>query len=224
MPTKVRVMVGGMVYHVLNRANGRMRPFEDRGDYQAFLRVLSEAHEQVAMRTIDFAVMPNHWHLVLWPREDGDLPAFMHWLSLTHSKRWHGAHGTTGRGHIYQGRYRSFPVEEDQHYLRVCRYVQRNALRAGLVARAEDWQWSSLWARTHHHAETLAFLSDGPRAWPDGWLDMVNSDENTDETDAIRTCISRRSPFGNPQWAALTAERLGLTSTLRPRGRPRKNG
>jgi putative transposase len=81
--------------------------------------------------------MPNHWHLVLWPRKKGELSEFMRWLTVTHTQRWHASHRTSGTGPLYQGRFKSFPIEDDDHLLAVVRYVERNALRAKLVARAE---------------------------------------------------------------------------------------
>ena len=97
--------------------------------------------------------MPNHWHLVLWPRQDRDLSRFMGWLTLTHTQRWHAHRGTGGTGHVYQARFKSFPVQADEHFLTVCRYVERNALRAKLVKRAADWRWCSLWRRAHGDEE-----------------------------------------------------------------------
>ncbi|HUV70627.1 MAG TPA: transposase, partial [Terracidiphilus sp.] len=140
MPRWPRAAIGGTVYHVLNRANARMQIFDNRGDYELFEQVLAEAHRRVAMRTISYCLMPNHWHLVLWPRKDGDLSEFMRWLTVTHTQRWHACRGTAGSGHVYQGRFKSFPVADDGHYLTVCRYVERNALRAGLAERAEQWR------------------------------------------------------------------------------------
>ena len=138
------VAEGGLVYHALNRANARQTIFDDDGDYEAFERVLAEAVDRHVMRLLAYCVMPNHFHLVLWPRADGDLSRFMRWLTLTHTQRWHAHHHTAGTGHLYQGRFRSFPVQDDGHLLTLCRYVERNALRAGLVGRAEDWRWGSL--------------------------------------------------------------------------------
>jgi len=215
-----RVRIGGIVYHVLNRSTAGMRLFAENGDYAGFEKVLREAHEQVPMRTIAYCLMPNHWHMVLWPVRDGELSSFMHWLMGTHTKRWHAAHDTTGTGHIYQGRFKSFPVEDDRHYLTVCRYVDRNALRAGLVSRAEDWRWGSLWRRTSGDPEQKAMLSDGPREWPDRWLDMVNTDQADDALNGIRTCIKRSRPYGSNHWVQQTCDRLGLPS--RPPGRPKK--
>jgi putative transposase len=138
--------LGGFAYHCLNRGNGRAAIFRKDGDYQAFERVLAESLEHVpGMRLVVYCLMPNHWHLVLWPRRDGELSDFLHWLTLTHTQRWHAHHHEVGGGHLYQGRFKSFPIHEDEHFLTVCRYVERNALRARLVAKAEAWRWGSLW-------------------------------------------------------------------------------
>ncbi|KPJ53290.1 MAG: hypothetical protein AMS16_05415 [Planctomycetes bacterium DG_58] len=222
MPRRPRVSVGGMVYHVLNRANGRMPLFESPRDYDAFEKVLLEAHEHVSMRTLAYCVMPNHWHFVLWPHEDGDLPKFMQWLTLTHTQRWHLAHETTGNGHVYQGRYKSFPIQSDKHYLTVCRYVERNALRAGLVHRAEEWPWGSLGGRTSGRSGQINVLSDGPMDWPDGWLEMVNQPMSEREEEALRRCLLRSRPFGTRSWVATTFQLLGLPAQPARVGRPRR--
>ena len=145
MPRIARQAAGGYVYHVINRGVGRMRLFEKQADYAAFERVLARTQEQEAMRLLGWCVMPNHWHLLAWPREDGALGRFMQRLTVTHARRWQEHTQRVGEGHVYQGRYKSFPVQSDEHFLAVLRYVERNALRAGLVERAEDWRWGSLW-------------------------------------------------------------------------------
>ncbi len=132
---------------MLNRANARMTIFEKDRDYEAFERVLGEAVDKYGTRLLSYCLMPNHWHLVLWPKEDGELSRFTGWLTLTHTQRWHAHHGTSGSGHVYQGRFKSFPVQDDEHFYTVCRYVERNPLKAKLVASAEDWRWSSLHLR-----------------------------------------------------------------------------
>ena len=124
------------MFHVINRGNGRMTIFDDESDYAAFERVMAETMERKPMRLLAYCLMPNHWHLVLRPRKDGDLGRFMQRLTVTHVRRWHEHRHTAGEGHLYQGTYKSFLVAQDEHYLSVCRYVERNALRAGLVPRA----------------------------------------------------------------------------------------
>ena len=222
MGRPLRVTLGGLVYHVLNRANAGVRIFEDASDYGAFERVLAQAHEGLPMRILSYCVMPNHWHLVLWPRQDGDLSRFVGWLTLTHTQRWHAHRASGGSGHLYQGRFKSFVVQTDDHLLSVCRYVERNPLRAGLVTSAEDWRWGSLWRRRFGDAAGKALLSQWPVDRPPDWLARVNRPETAPELDALRRSVNRGQPFGSGTWMARTAQRLGLASTMRPRGRPRK--
>ena len=139
MPRSARVAPGGLVFHVLNRGNDRRPIFDGPGDYEAFVRILAETQERQPMRLLAYCLMPNHWHLLLWPERGGQLGAFLQRLTTTHVRRWHLHRHSVGRGHLYQGSYKSFPVQDDEHFYRVCRYVERNALRANLVARAQDW-------------------------------------------------------------------------------------
>jgi putative transposase len=210
---------------VLNRGNGREAIFLKDGDYEAFERILAEALEHVpGMRLLSYCLMPNHWHLVLWPRHNGELSDFMHWLTLTHTQRWHAHNHNVGGGHLYQGRFKSFPIEANEHLLTVCRYVERNALRAGLVKRAQAWIWCSLARRGMPEQAGRPVLSPGPVPWPDDWLALVNRPQSEAEVAALRRCVQRGQPFGAEAWTKRTAARLGLASTLRARGRPKKRG
>jgi putative transposase len=219
MPRRPRCADANFAYHVLNRAVGQARLFDKSGDYIAFERVLGEAQGWQSMRLLAYCVMPNHWHLVLWPERDGDLSEYLRWLTVTHTQRWHAHRGTAGTGPIYQGRFKSFPIQEDEHLLTVCRYVERNPLRARLVSRAEAWPWSSLYRRLHGGGPPLA---SWPMAEPPGWLDIVNRPETEAELQAMRRSVVRGSPLGDEAWRRDTAERLGLQATLRPLGRPRR--
>src|ERR1051325_2400699 len=147
MPRGRRNACGGVIYHVLNRAVARIKIFRSQGDYLAFERTLEEAHRRLAVPILAYCVMPTHWHLVLYPKRDGDLSEFMYWLTLTHVQRWRTSHDTIGDGPLYQGRFKSFAIQDDSHLLTVLRYVERNPLRARLVRRAEEWKWSSLHRR-----------------------------------------------------------------------------
>src|SRR5262249_49194666 len=155
MPRRLRAAAGGFVYHVLNRAVGRARLFDKSADYAAFEKVLRQAQDWKPMRLLAYCAMPNHWHMVVWPRQAGDLSELLRWHMVTHTQRWHAHHHTSGTGPLYQGRFKSFPIEADEHLLTVCRYVERNPLRAGLVTQAETWRWSSLWHRVHESEDGL---------------------------------------------------------------------
>jgi len=210
------------VYHVLNRAVGRMALFENDEDYAAFERVLGEAVQRLDPRLLAYCLMPTHWHLVLYPRGDGDLSEFMRWLTVTHTQRWHAHEQTVGTGPVYQGRFKSFPVQRDEHLLTLLRYVEGNALQAGLVERAQDWRWSSLWARREGDDDLQAMLSNWPVAEPTQWLRTVNRGLDESELEAVRQCVQKDRPYGGDRWMTRTAAKLGLESSLRSPGRPRK--
>ncbi len=223
MPRAARYAPGGYVFHVLNRAVARLPLFEKMGDYVAFMRVMAEAHEQHPIRILSYCIMPNHWHMVLSPKHDGDLTEFVRWMTHTHTMRWHAQHHTAGTGHLYQGRFKSFPIESNKHLYTVLRYVERNALRANLVKRAEGWRWSSLWARHFGDEEARALLSAWPITAPAHWLRHVNAAQTEAELKALRRSVVRGTPFGSDTWVLKTAAKLGLEWTTRPRGRPKKH-
>jgi len=216
MGRPLRAAPGDTVYHVLNRANARMTLFEDDGDYLAFQRVLAEACDRVGMRLLAYCVMPNHWHLVVWPRGDGDLSRFMNWLTLTHTQRWHRHRNSVGNGHVYQGRFKSFPIETSEYLLTVCRYVERNPVRAGLVTRAEHWRWSSA------ASSKGATLHQWPIPRPQAWAEWVNADEHHEQVEALRRSVVKGQPFGSEPWTKQMVTRWNLGMTLRERGRPPK--
>ncbi|MEN6494624.1 MAG: transposase [Thermoguttaceae bacterium] len=220
MPRTARAAVGGICYHVLNRGNGRAEVFHKDEDYAAFLKLLREAQERVPMRLLGYCLMPNHFHLVVWPYEDGDLSRWMQWLLTSHVRRYHRHYHSSG--HVWQGRFKAFPIESDEHLLTVLRYVERNPVRAkGIpVRKAERWPWSS--AGNPGKDVERPELDPGPVPRGADWLDWVNRPLSDAELTALRTSVNRGTPFGHAHWQQRTAARLGLQSTLRPRGRPRK--
>jgi putative transposase len=218
MPRRPRFSTGGYVFHVLNRAVGRQQIFRTDDDYSAFLAVLKEAGQRVLMRLLSYCMMPNHWHLLLWPQGDDDLSEYMRWLTVTHTQRWHAYHQTSGTGPVYQGRFKSFPVQEDDHLLTVGRYIERNPLRAHLVSVAEQWRWSSLWQIVNERADVT--LAAWPVARPNDWLLWVNAPQSEAEVAAVRSSVRHSRPFGDSAWQLDTARRLGLMATLRTPGRP----
>lgn len=215
-----RADIGDMVYHVLNRANGRMSIFKKMRDYQAFQEILQQAQKKYPMRILSYCLMPNHWHLVLYPSQDGQLAPFMRWVTLTHTQRWHAHYKNVGYGHLYQGRYKSFPVQKDEHFLQLVRYVERNARRAALVEKAEDWPWSSLRIRQQGTPEQRKMLYKWPVEPDERYIDWVNTPQPKEEIEVIRYHIQRGRPLGEASWMQRTAKKLGLESTFRNRGRP----
>jgi len=219
-----RSAVGNVIYHVLNRANGKLPIFKKEFDYLAFENILTEAKEKFSMRILSYCLMPNHWHLVLHPYKDNDLSRYMQWVTLTHTQRWHTHTESVGFGHLYQGRFKSFPVQQDEHFLQLCRYVERNALQAHLVLRAELWKWSSLWRRKYGNAKQKSLLTKWPIFEGVDYAEWVNEKfpHEKIESDEIEISIQRGRPYGSDLWIAKIAKELGLQSSLRPPNRPKK--
>ena len=224
MPRRARSIIGGYAYHVLNRANGRLRLFKKEADFAAFEAILQEAAERVPLRILAYTIMSNHWHFVVWPRQRaGDsVSEFFRWLTVTHAQRWHAHHGTSGMGHVYQGRFKSFPVASDEHLRGVMRYVERNPLRAGMVAAAETWRWGSLFRRTQGTADERALLTEPPIKLGPNWAKHVNAPQNEAEVLAIQQCVQKGRPYGGAAWTKKVSSQLGLEHTFRARGRPAK--
>jgi len=216
MPRTARASQAGFCYHVLNRGNARRTVFHKHGDFAAFCKLLTQATERTPMRLLAYCLLPNHFHLALWPLQDGDLSAYMGWLLTAHVRRYHRHYHSSG--HVWQGRFRAFPIQEDHHLLTVLRYIERNPVRARLVKRAEDWVWSS----ARQPSATPPALDPGPVLRRDNWLEYVNEPQTEAEVEQLRENVRRGRPFGDLRWMEQTAQRLGLEASLRPRGRPRK--
>ena len=221
MPRRPRICPAGTCFHVINRGVARLTLFEKEEDYEAFERVLALAHDRVPLEIFSYIVMPNHWHFVVRPTTDSQVTDFFRWLAHTHTMRWHAHYHTEGTGHLYQGRFKAFPIEEDRHLIRVNRYVERNALRASLVERAEDWKYSSLWRSVKGDDDSRSILAPWPIDKPRTWKAMVNRPQNGVELKAIRNCLRKGCPYGNHAFVTQAATRLKLETSLRPRGRTR---
>jgi len=199
-----------------------MQLFRKPGVYEAFERAIEQTLETCPLRICSYLLMPNHWHLVVWPEHDGELAAFMQKLTITHVRNWQVHRRKVGEGHVYQGRYKSFPIETDAYFYQVVRYVEANARRAKLVTAPDLWQWSSLWRREHGDRAARKWLSKWPLPQPREWLRVVSGVQPKSQLEQIRQSVRRGQPYGSGTWTQRTATELDLQSTLRPRGRPRK--
>ncbi|MBI4745526.1 MAG: transposase [Deltaproteobacteria bacterium] len=217
MPRISRGLADGFIYHVLNRGNGRQQVFNEDNEYECFIELMAEAKTMYEVRILAYCLMPNHFHLLLAPGKAEDMSKWMQWLMTSHVRRHHRNHRTSG--HVWQGRFKSFIVQKDEHLLTVARYIEGNPVRARLVASAKDWIWSS-------HAERCKepgnFLIDNlPIALPESWTEYVDVPIGY-ELEKLRKSVLRQSPFGADQWVSETCKELGLESTIREKGRPRK--
>jgi putative transposase len=158
--------------------------------------------------------MPNHFQLVVWTTGEGDRGQWMQWLMTSHVRRHHRQYHSSGQ--VWHGRFKAFPIQEDDYLRTVLRYVERNPLRAGLVDKTEDWDWSSL-------KRSAAWLDPGPAPRGKRWIEEINR-IGPDEAEAqrLRQSLDRGTPFGSEEWTNRTVATLGLESTIRAKGRPRK--
>ena len=221
MPRAPRIDVGNEIYHVINRGNGRNAIFHKKEDYRHFEALLSEASKRSNMRIFAYVLMPNHWHLVLYPRNDGDLSLFMQWLTLTHTQQYRVHTQTIGDGHLYQGRYKSFLVQNDRYLLGLIRYVERNPLRAKLVGRAESWQWGSAYRRKYGNQKEKSLLSELPIELPHGYTSWLNEREDPKVLTVLRESVNKGKPYGAIGWVEKMVKKHKIFSTMRTRGRPR---
>jgi putative transposase len=220
MPRTARIAPGGVIYHVLNRGVGKLTLFRSAKDHQAFQRCLCQTQQAVPIRVLGYCVMSTHWHLVLWPRDDGELARFMMRLTIRHVRRWLIYRKQVGTGHVYQGRYKSFPIQDDAHLSTVCRYVERNPLRAGLVESAGDWNWSSA-GQVRLPVEQQLALTELPQGRRRGWAQWLDRPQTAAEEAALKNCIAVGRPYGSDKWIERYKQTLGWREPLK-RGRPKK--
>ena len=190
MPRRPRKSSAPTIFHVGNRGVRRQALFARASDYRAFVNILREGLNKFPVRLIAYCLMPNHWHVLLGPEDPAIVSKLMHWVTTTHSIRWHRHRQSTGMGPVYQNRSWSAPMKDDVNLVHVCRHIERNALKARLVTRAEDWPWSSL----------------SERVWPTGclpvvrprflysraWVDYVNTPQVVH--DLVNAVTTRRPP------------------------------
>lgn len=204
--------------HVLNRGDHRETLFHKAGDFRAFLVVLAETACRIPMRILAYCIMRNHFHLLLWPYEGADLPFFMHMLMSLHIGRYLRHYPPASPGHIYQGRYTNPIVETGPSVLAVAKYVEANALNAGLVTRAEDYPWSS--ASPLALEDDRPILAEWPIPKPAEWLTLLNLRTPTQELKRIQRSASRGAPYGSSEWVDRMVKEHHLEHTIRRRGRP----
>jgi putative transposase len=223
MPRLARVDIGDEIYHVINRANGRLTIFENIADYQLFESLLEKTQEETGMRILAYTIMPNHWHLVLQPKVDGDLGIFMHRLTNSHTRQVRVSTKTIGYGHLYQGRYKSFIVSDDSYLLTLIKYVERNPVRAKLAAACEEWQWGSAWRRVNGTPVQKKLLSESPTPLPKDYLSWINTPDREDDIKLLRNAVNKGVPFGNEEWVDKKVDKYKLETTRRTVGRPKKS-
>lgn len=223
MPRPKRLDIKDKHYHVINRANARLKLFFEEEDYQTFELVLIQALEMFNIDLLAYCVMPNHFHLVVHTNQDGQMSQFMKWLTQTHTLRWHSKQKTLGTGSLYQGRYKSFIIQEDHHLLTVLRYVERNPLTANLIKNPLNWKYSSLYRRYRGTKEQRKILSNWPIQEPKDYLNILKTPLTPKEIERIEQSERKGKPFGDDGYQEEMIEKYDLKHTSRGVGRPKKD-
>ena len=218
MPRTSRRLAGGQIYHVINRGNDKQTVFHKRPDYEAFMDLMAMAKERCPLKLFAYCLMPNHFHFVVSAGNGETLSSWMQWLMTTHVRRYNRYYERSG--HLWQGRFKGFPVQDDDHLLVLMRYVEGNPVRSGLVSTARDWRWSS-------HSENAGAVprnltDETPRMLPENWTRYVDTPWTTGRLELVRQCVKRQAPFGSDFWRTEISRKLNLESTIRPKGRPKK--
>lgn len=216
MPRRARVVIAGAPHHVTQRGNRRQTTFFRDGDYLRYLQLAAEACAKADVECWGYCLMPNHVHLILTPRAPGDLRAALvplHWrytFEINKRERW--------TGYLWQGRFASFAMDE-AYFVQASRYVGLNPVRAGLVARARDWPWSSV--RAHLAGADDALVKTAPLAArvKQNMARFFETDVAEEARKKLRAASSTGRPLGAGEW--LKALAAGDPRMAPPRGRPR---
>jgi putative transposase len=226
MPRPLRPIDDRLVYHVINRGNNRAPVFFDDGGYEAFLKALGDLKQRRPFEFYGYCLMSNHVHLLIRPL-DTPISRLMQSLLVSHTQRYHRCHHSGG--HVWQGRFKSPVIQDDDHLLTVLRYIEANPLRARMVEAAGNYRWSSFAAHGLGRLDPLldpiaefAALAKTAKTRQRRWSAFVHQTPSDEELAAIRRSCSTGLPLGTPDWVERLADRLGLDLTIRPRGRPRK--
>ncbi|GAC1308070.1 MAG: transposase [Isosphaeraceae bacterium] len=222
-----RTIGDDLIYHALNRGNNGQRVFDDDDDLGAFLQTMGQTQTRYPFRLYGYCLMPNHFHLLLKPEPGVSISRVLQSITVAHTWRHHKRHQSLG--HVWQGRFKSPVIQDDEHFWTVLRYIEANPVRAKLVEDPSAYRWSSYCAHALGKVEPL--LTELP-----GWNDLGSTEKQRrtrwrakvvgeiveDELNAVRASARLGRPFGSPAWTEATARRLGIPLGDRPRGRPKK--
>ncbi len=226
MPRPLRPVDKGLIYHVINRGNNRQNVFDKPEDFEAFLRSMRDLKERRSFELYGYCLMTNHIHLLIKPLET-TISRVMQSLLVSHTQRYHRRYKSGG--HVWQGRFKSPVVQDDEHLLRVLRYIEANPVKAGMVDRAGDYAWSSFAAHGLGEpndlldpAEAYQQMTGDTKIRQRKWSRYVHCQPDEDESRAIGQSIATGLPYGSEGWINALGRKLKLDLTIRPRGRPKK--
>ncbi len=227
MPRTGRVVVPNTPHHVVQRGHNRQAVFATEDDFHRYLEDLREVKQAFNVRVYAYCLMTNHVHLLLVPGESAESMAkLMKTLAGRATRRRNRQEGRTGT--LWEGRYKSSPVETDRYLLACCRYIELNPVRAGMVSRVEDYRWSSFRQRMGLVDDNwldadpcYLALSDCPVERRRRYRNFVGEAIPDGEANLIRLALQRGQLTGGQGLRDETERILGRRVIFRGRGRPR---
>ncbi len=216
-----------LIYHALNRGNNRVDVFTEDGDHEAFLEALKQTQVRYPFKLLGYCLMTNHFHLLLQPHPGQSISRILQSLTVAHTRRYHKNHRSSG--HVWQGRFKSPVIQDDEHLLVVLRYIEANPLRAAIVSNPGEYKWSSF----QHHGmgrddpllspfPEWEHLGSTPALRRRRWRDKVRASQKEAELAVIRTSLRTGRPLGETAWVERIAQRLRIDLQPHRRGRPPK--
>lgn len=226
MSRLLRINAPNITFHVINRGNGKNNVFFTDDDYRDFLYLIKKYKEKFPIRFFHYVLMSNHVHFLVEPLAEGVLSKFIQCLTISHTRRSNTRHGTVG--HLWQGRFKSIPIETDAYLLQCGRYIELNPVRAGTVSHPSFYPWSSY----HFYAsgeddgitERNSLYEERERdlvGWRNRYLRAIEEEIATiKEGRAIR--FSEQQVYGSDAFVERLKSVHGCTFLRANVGRPRK--
>jgi putative transposase len=228
MPRPTRLDLPGLSLHVVQRGNDRKHCFFADRDYLRYLECLGELLDRFSCQLHAYVLMTNHVHLLLTPSEAGAVSRLMQSLGRQYVG-WVNA-SRERSGTLWEGRFKSCPVDGARYALACTRYIELNPVRAGMVAHPSEYRWSSFACNalgridaliTTHPA--LQELAIDPITSRERYRDLVESGLQPAELESLRLHAARQRAWGSEEFAVRIEAALGRPARIAKRGRPARN-
>lgn len=223
MPRIARIVSVGYPHHVLQRGNNRQGIFFDVADRSFYLALLKKYATECDCKVKAYCLMDNHVHFLLVPGRNDSLAKTMQKLSLTFTQYSNKKYGRTGR--LWECRFHSCPVETESYLWAVCRYIEKNPVRAGMVKQPADYLWSSVKINTAVENRQDSFIEPIWKDYldKDAYIKFLNQSDDEKQIKEISQSTIQGVPVGRESFVKDVIESSGVIIVKKPRGRPKKN-
>lgn len=227
LPRQRRIGLAGIPQHVIQRGNDRKACFFHRVDYLRYQQALLDASQRMGCRVHAYVLMTNHVHLLVTPGEPGAVGRMMQMVGRRYVRAVNDAVGRTGT--LWEGRYKASLVDTDAYLLTCYRYIELNPVRAGMVANAGQYPWSSYGCNAmgvgdplvQPHGLYLQLGASDDARWR-AYRALFQQGVTDDDLEMIRRFASRQRALGSVQFQEWVERETGMRAGIGAPGRPRK--